>query len=281
MKVLPPVVTVQVSPATASVGRGQTLQLQATVRDSVTGAPVVRPVVWRSLSPDIVSVTASGLATGVSFGLASIEATSDERRGAATIRVEPQGASMAVLLGNAQTAAVLTSVPVSPTVVVRDGAGRGVSGVTVTFDVTENNGIVFGGTDVTDANGEASVATWILGSTVGSNRLRASVALSGISGNPVVFTATGTSPTTIGSCCRRCTTGKPCGDTCIALSSTCRTIGGCACYGASTWRETVLRSGTVVAIAPWRDASSLRVAMEFFPFGALGSFGCAEVRGTT
>lgn len=33
-------------------------------------------------------------------------------------------------------------------------------------------------------------------------------------------------------CCRVCTTGKPCGNTCIARNLTCRTPGGCACYGS-------------------------------------------------
>jgi hypothetical protein len=31
-------------------------------------------------------------------------------------------------------------------------------------------------------------------------------------------------------CCRRCTTGKPCGDSCISRSYTCHVGGGCACY---------------------------------------------------
>ncbi|HEX2864525.1 MAG TPA: hypothetical protein VHN99_08140 [Deinococcales bacterium] len=30
-------------------------------------------------------------------------------------------------------------------------------------------------------------------------------------------------------CCRVCTVGKPCGDTCIAAGKTCHTPGGCAC----------------------------------------------------
>lgn len=34
-----------------------------------------------------------------------------------------------------------------------------------------------------------------------------------------------------GKCCRVCKEGKPCGDTCIARTSTCRTSGGCACSG--------------------------------------------------
>lgn len=34
-------------------------------------------------------------------------------------------------------------------------------------------------------------------------------------------------------CCKICTTGKPCGDTCIAANKTCNTPGGCACSGGS------------------------------------------------
>lgn len=31
------------------------------------------------------------------------------------------------------------------------------------------------------------------------------------------------------SCCKVCSTGKACGDTCIAANQTCHTSGGCAC----------------------------------------------------
>jgi len=30
-------------------------------------------------------------------------------------------------------------------------------------------------------------------------------------------------------CCKRCSKGKPCGDSCIAVSKTCRSGPGCAC----------------------------------------------------
>jgi hypothetical protein len=36
-----------------------------------------------------------------------------------------------------------------------------------------------------------------------------------------------------GGCCRVCTVGKPCGNTCISASYNCNTPGGCACYGAN------------------------------------------------
>lgn len=34
-----------------------------------------------------------------------------------------------------------------------------------------------------------------------------------------------------GGCCRVCTVGKPCGNTCISASYDCNTPGSCACYG--------------------------------------------------
>lgn len=54
-------------------------------------------------------------------------------------------------------------------------------------------------------------------------------------------TVTFTGPTTPGSpplggppgCCKVCTGGKPCGDTCIAYNKTCHTPGGCACSGSA------------------------------------------------
>lgn len=33
-------------------------------------------------------------------------------------------------------------------------------------------------------------------------------------------------------CCKVCETGKPCGDSCIALNTTCRQGPGCACSAA-------------------------------------------------
>lgn len=33
------------------------------------------------------------------------------------------------------------------------------------------------------------------------------------------------------SCCRVCRSGKACGDSCISVSSSCNTFGGCACNG--------------------------------------------------
>ena len=36
-------------------------------------------------------------------------------------------------------------------------------------------------------------------------------------------------PTPVQGCCKVCSKGKPCGDTCIARNKTCRVGPGCAC----------------------------------------------------
>jgi hypothetical protein len=91
-----------------------------------------------------------------------------------------------------QSATAGTAVGVAPAVIVRDGAGNVMAGVTVQFAITAGGGSVGNATATTDAQGIASVGSWTLGTTPGSNALRASV--SGIT--PLVFTATATAPVT-------------------------------------------------------------------------------------
>lgn len=53
------------------------------------------------------------------------------------------------------------------------------------------------------------------------------------SGTPLATACSsdGGGPTGSSSCCKVCKTGKACGDTCIARSSTCSAGRGCACNG--------------------------------------------------
>src|SRR5437762_12675734 len=73
------VATVEVTPPTATVPVGQTVQLTATPQDS-TDAPLPdRPVTGTSDNAAIVSVDANGLATGKTPGSATLTATSAGR----------------------------------------------------------------------------------------------------------------------------------------------------------------------------------------------------------
>jgi len=84
-------------------------------------------------------------------------------------------AVLAVQAGDGQQAepgAILTT---KPMVAVKDAAGLGVAGVTVTFSVDSGGGSLQSTTAVTAANGTASPGDWHLGASEGRNVMSASV----------------------------------------------------------------------------------------------------------
>ncbi|MEI6970898.1 MAG: Ig-like domain-containing protein [bacterium] len=94
--------------------------------------------------------------------------------------------------GNYQSAAPSTQVAVPPSVLVRDAFHTPLTNLAVTFSVTCGGGSVAGGTATSGPSGIATVGSWTLGTTPGSNTLAANGA--GLSGGPVVFTAFVTDP---------------------------------------------------------------------------------------
>jgi hypothetical protein len=107
-----------------------------------------------------------------------------------TVTPENQPTTIAVYAGNNQTAPVNTAVVTNPSVLVTDAHGNPVGGVSVTFAVASGSGTVTNASATTDANGIATVGSWTLGTTAGSNTLTATA--TGLTGSPVTFTATGT-----------------------------------------------------------------------------------------
>ena len=112
-----PVATVSVSPATANVLIGATVQLTATPKDA-NGTPLSgRVVTWASNNQAVATVSASGLVTAQAVGTATITATSEGKSGTAAITV--------------------TSVPVNGTVQLvatpKDGSGTPLAGRVVTW----------------------------------------------------------------------------------------------------------------------------------------------------
>lgn len=80
--------------------------------------------------------------------------------------------SFQVTAGANQQAAVGTALATSPSVRLVDANGRGVSGRSVRFDVIGGGGSVTGDSVVTDADGRATVGSWLLGPIPGVNQLR-------------------------------------------------------------------------------------------------------------
>jgi adhesin/invasin len=85
---------------------------------------------------------------------------------------------------------VNTAVTTAPSVIVYDAYNNPVPNVVVTFAVTGGGGTVTATSATTNASGIAGCGGWTLGTTAGANTLTASV--TGLSGSPVTFTATGT-----------------------------------------------------------------------------------------
>lgn len=105
----------------------------------------------------------------------------------------PPPTTIAANSATSQSATVATSVSQAPSVLVTGAGGVPVSGVSVTFTVTEGGGTTSPAspvTVVTNANGIATIGGWVLGTTAGLHTLAASAA--GLAGSPVTFNATGT-----------------------------------------------------------------------------------------
>ncbi|HEY7767710.1 Ig-like domain-containing protein [Longimicrobium sp.] len=96
-----PVASLSVSPAQPVLMRGDTLRVAAVAYDASGKALGGRAVTWSSSAPDIVSVSATGLLTGVG-------------RGAATITVTSEGLSVPVPVTVAAAPPAVTGFAISP-----------------------------------------------------------------------------------------------------------------------------------------------------------------------
>ncbi len=84
---LVPVASVTVSPATASILVGGTVQLTATPKDSAGNPLSGRSITWTSGDPMAGTVNGNGLVTGVAAGAATITATSEQKSAAVTVAI--------------------------------------------------------------------------------------------------------------------------------------------------------------------------------------------------
>jgi adhesin/invasin len=107
----------------------------------------------------------AGTATTITATVDAAGVTSPSPR--VTVTAGPP-ASMTRWAGHNQTASVATALPVAPAVYLEDAKHNPVPGVTVTFSVTAGNGQVIDTIRVTDANGIATVGSWVLGTVAGA-----------------------------------------------------------------------------------------------------------------
>jgi adhesin/invasin len=179
-------ITVAVLDTAGRPVQGATVQLQATG----TGNTVTQPT--GPTGADGVAVgTLQSSVPGEKVVTATVNG-SLQLANSVTVTVTPaQPSRVEAIEGSSQTATAGTAVPVRPAVRVLDDQGQPVAGVQVTFVVTAGGGSVTDAVQTTNADGVARVGGWTLGDSPGTNTLEARVG--SLQGNPVVFTAEGTS----------------------------------------------------------------------------------------
>jgi uncharacterized protein YjdB/alpha-tubulin suppressor-like RCC1 family protein len=126
-----PVASVQVTPASTPLAVGQSLQLQAVTRDATGTILAGRPVTWGSSDTTRVTVSASGLVTGMAPGTATITANSEGQSGAAVVTVTMVPVASVQVTPASPALAVGQTVQLA--VAVLDSAGRALGGRTVTW----------------------------------------------------------------------------------------------------------------------------------------------------
>ena len=115
-----PVATVTISPAAPGVAVGDSVQLNAVLKDASGNTLTGRVVSWSSGTTSIATVTNTGMVTGVAAGTAVITATSEGQVGTVTVTVTSSQRTVTVTPDTATIAPLGT---VQLTAVVKDASG--------------------------------------------------------------------------------------------------------------------------------------------------------------
>jgi uncharacterized protein YjdB len=145
----PNVASVTLTPASAQVLVGRTLQLNATVQDSAGDTLTGRSITWASSATGVATVSGAGLVNAVSLGSATITATSEGRSGTATVTVTSVPVASVSVAPASPTLYVGQSVQLIATM--KDSTGKTLTGRTVTWAssasavaTVDNTGMVHG-----------------------------------------------------------------------------------------------------------------------------------------
>jgi hypothetical protein len=182
---------VTLTPPSLSLKITETAQLFATPFDSTGSGLAGRFVIWSSSNSSVASVSNSGVVTAKSTGTATITAEVEGVDATATVTVGNPTSTMGLHAGNDQSQIVGIALPILPSIRILSATGQPVSGASVTFAVDSGGGTITGASTTTNANGIATVGSWVLGATAGTNTLK--VSSPAVTNGPLIFTATGIS----------------------------------------------------------------------------------------
>ncbi len=153
---------------------GETTQASAEVRDQNGNVMAGQAVAWSSSNAPVAEVSSTGLITAKGHGTAIISASAGGASGSVGLQVDRAAVALVESGGDGQTGVVESALPERPTVLLTDALGSPVPNRIVQFGVTGGGGSVVS-TATTGQDGTASVE-WVLGTLLGAQRLRATIA---------------------------------------------------------------------------------------------------------
>ena len=148
----PVVTSVTVSPPSASVAKGATVTLAASVKDQHGNVMSGQTVAWSTSDASLATVSPSGVVTGVAAGNATITATTSGKSGTSSVTVTtPPPPAVATVSVSPPSASVVAGATLLLTATVKDSQGNTLSGQTVTWSTSNAsaatvsaNGVVTG-----------------------------------------------------------------------------------------------------------------------------------------
>jgi hypothetical protein len=180
-----PVATVDVSPATATIAVGGTVQLSASLKDA-GGEPLYnRVVTWSSDAPGIADVSSTGLVTGKGTGgPVTITATSEGKSGTSSVTVTATAEPVASVEVAPSSASVVVGGTVQLTATPKDANGQPLTGRTITW--------------ASNATGVATVSTTGLVTGVAAGSATVTATSEGQSGSSSITVSTGGTAALVG-----------------------------------------------------------------------------------
>ncbi|HUQ81506.1 MAG TPA: Ig-like domain-containing protein [Gemmatimonadaceae bacterium] len=158
-------------PAADSVRLGKTASWTVETRDASGNKLTGRKIAWSSVSPNIATVDASGVVTGLAYGTTTIVARADDVTAQSAITVQQAVASVVLF---PSTSAVARGSSQNLTVAITDATGKALTGRSVAFSSSRP--------DIATVNGNGTVLAVAEGRAI----ITASAVLDQVSGSATV-----------------------------------------------------------------------------------------------